>query len=240
MAEEEGEIGERLRRICGILERAYGEKAVEPRNPVEVLVRTILSQNTNDKNTEEAFKSLTARFKYEELLAASEEEIADAIRKGGLGRIKARRLKTALSALKNASMQRSKMQRSQRNGGDKGDFNFHFLEDMDVEEARKFLTSIPGIGQKTASCVLCFGFRKNAFPVDTHIRRIFSRVLGIHSPREIARLVERSIRSSKIVSFHLNLIEHGRRVCKPQRPKCEICVLRELCEWFKRKHTKLQ
>ncbi|MCU4139314.1 MAG: Endonuclease III [Methanophagales archaeon] len=114
MAEEEWEIGERLRRICGILERAYGEKAVEPRNPVEVLVRTILSQNTNEKNTEEAFKSLTARFKYEELLAASEEEIADAIRKGGLGRIKARRLKTALSALKNASMQRSGMQ---RNGG---------------------------------------------------------------------------------------------------------------------------
>jgi len=221
MTEEEWEIGERLRRICGILERAYGEKAVEPRNPVEVLVRTILSQNTNEKNTEEAFKSLTARFKYEELLAASEDEIADAIRKGGLGRIKARRLKTALSALKNASMQRSG-----------GDF-FHFLEDMEVEEARKFLTSIPGIGQKTASCVLCFAFRKKAFPVDTHIRRIFSRVLGIHSPREIARLVERSIRSSKIVSFHLNLIEHGRRVCKPQRPKCEICILRELCEWWK-------
>jgi len=232
-AVSEEEIGERLRRICGILERAYGEKAVEPRNPVEVLVRTILSQNTNDKNTEEAFKSLTARFKYEELLTASEDEIADAIRKGGLGRIKARRLKTALSALKNASMQRSKMQ---RNGG----VFFHFLEDMEVEEARKFLTSIPGIGQKTASCVLCFAFRKNAFPVDTHIRRIFSRVLSIHSPREIARLVERSIRSSKIVGFHLNLIEHGRRVCKPQRPKCEICVLRELCEWFKRKHAKLQ
>ncbi len=232
-AVSEEEIGERLRRICEILERAYGEKAVEPRNPVEVLVRTILSQNTNEKNTEEAFKSLTARFKYEELLTASEEEIADAIRKGGLGRVKARRLKTALSALKNASMQRSKMQ---RNGGD----FFHFLEDMEVEEARKFLTSIPGIGQKTASCVLCFAFRKKAFPVDTHIRRIFSRVLGIHSPREIARLVERSIRSSKIVSFHLNLIEHGRRVCKPQRPKCEICVLREVCEWFKRKHAKLQ
>jgi len=232
-AVSEEEIGERLRRICEILERAYGEKAVEPRNPVEVLVRTILSQNTNEKNTEEAFKSLTARFKYEELLAASEEEIADAIRKGGLGRVKARRLKTALSALKNASMRRSGMQ---RNGGD----FFHFLEDMEVEEARKFLTSIPGIGQKTASCVLCFAFRKKAFPVDTHIRRIFSRVLGIHSPREIARLVEQSIRSSKIVGFHLNLIEHGRRVCKPQRPKCEICVLRELCEWFKRKHTKLQ
>ena len=237
MAEEEEEIGERLRRICEILERVYGEKAVEPRNPVEVLVRTILSQNTNEKNTEEAFKSLTARFKYEELLAASEEEIADAIRKGGLGRIKARRLKTALSALKNAAVQRSKMQ---RNGGGKGDFNFHFLEDMGVEEAREFLTSIPGIGQKTASCVLCFAFRKKAFPVDTHIRRIFSRVLGIQSPREIANLVERSIRSSKIVGFHLNLIEHGRRVCKPQRPKCEICVLREVCEWFKRKHAKLQ
>jgi len=229
MAEEEEEIGERLRSICGILERAYGEKAVEPRNPVEVLVRTILSQNTNEKNTEEAFKSLTARFKYEELLAASEDEIADAIRKGGLGRVKARRLKTALSALKNAAVQRGGMQRGgmQRNGGD----FFHFLEDMEVEEAREFLTSIPGIGQKTASCVLCFAFRKKAFPVDTHIRRIFSRVLGIHSPREIARLVERSIRSSKIVSFHLNLIEHGRRVCKPQRPKCEICILRELCEW---------
>ena len=227
MAEEEWEIGERLRRICEILEQAYGEKAVEPRNPVEVLVRTILSQNTNDKNTEEAFKSLTAKFKYEELFTASEEEIADAIRKGGLGRIKARRLKTALSALKNASMQRrSKMQ---RNGGD----FLHFLEDMEVEEAREFLTSIPGIGQKTASCVLCFAFRKKAFPVDTHIRRIFSRVLGIQSPREIARLVERSIRSSKIVGFHLNLIEHGRRVCKPQRPKCEICVLREVCEWWK-------
>ena len=234
MAEEEGEIDERLRRICEILERAYGEKAVEPRNPVEVLVRTILSQNTNDKNTEEAFKSLTARFKYEELLTASEEEIADAIRKGGLGRIKARRLKTALSALKNATMQR-------RDGGDKGDeFNLHFLGEMVVEEAKKFLTSIPGIGQKTASCVLCFAFRKKAFPVDTHIRKIFSRVLGIHSPQEIARLVERSIRSSKIVGFHLNLIEHGRRVCKPQRPKCEICVLREVCEWFKRKHAKLQ
>ncbi|UYZ39710.1 MAG: hypothetical protein N2V74_00060 [Candidatus Methanospirare jalkutatii] len=233
MAEEEEEIGERLRRICGILERAYGEKAVEPRNPVEVLVRTILSQNTNEKNTEEAFKSLTARFKYEELLTASEEEIADAIRKGGLGRIKARRLKTALSALKNAAVQRSGMQRSQRNDVGKGDFNFHFLEDMEVEEAREFLTSIPGIGQKTASCVLCFAFRKKAFPVDTHIRRIFSRVLGIHSPREIARLVERSIRSSKIVGFHLNLIEHGRRVCKPQRPKCEICVLQEVCEWWK-------
>ena len=236
---EEQITEERLRRIWRILESAYGHKTCHRKDPVETLVRTILSHNTNDRNCDAAFKDLVEKFRrYEELLTASDDEIAHAIRKAGLSRVKAKRLKNALSALYYASICYQKHQQhkrhkqhkhSEKQPGRNTAIDMRFLDEMSVEEAREFLMSIPGIGQKTASCILCFSFGKGAFPVDTHIQRIFRRMFSINEVNRIAHIVEMSIPPEEICGFHLNLIEHGRKICRARNPLCDKCALRGEC-----------
>ncbi|HEX58598.1 MAG TPA: endonuclease III [Methanomicrobia archaeon] len=219
---------EKVKKLYELLRAEYGHKKRPKADALEVLIKTILSQNTNYKNYARAYENLRKRFPtWEALLAAEEREIADAIRVGGLAELKARRIKNALQRIKEAA----------------GELDLDFLKDLDVNEAKKFLISLEGVGPKTAACVLCFSLGKPVFPVDTHIFRICRRLGLIKDAKRDEKSVEALSKifedsacmdddaSSTLYALHVNLIEHGRRICTARNPKCDACVLRALCEF---------
>jgi len=206
--------------IYRLLVEEYGQPTWRlHRDPVSELVLTFLSQNTSDVNSHRAFEQLKARYPtWEAVVAAPTDELADTIRSGGLADIKAPRIQGAL----------------QRIQEERGEFDLHFLTDLPLEEAKQWLTSLKGIGPKSAAIVLLFCFGRPLFPVDTHVFRI-SRRLGFVSPktsREQTQTVWEALVSADLYyPLHLNLITHGRRVCKAGNPLCAICVLQAHCDW---------
>jgi endonuclease-3 len=199
----------------------YGDHPWHPRDPVATLVNTILSQNTNDVNRDAAYKRLREQFPtWEVVRDAPEEELVEAIRPAGLGPTKAPRIQGALQRI------------TEREGEIKPDF----LHDMSGEEAREWLTDLPGVGPKTAAIVLCFALGKPAFPVDTHVHRVSGR-LGLipeGTGREKAHdVLEEIVPEAIYYPFHLNLIAHGRTVCHARNPECEHCLLREDCQYYR-------
>jgi endonuclease-3 len=217
MGEKQKEM-ERLERIIELLEREYGVPRRPRRDdPLESLIVTILSQNTNDINRDKAYERLRERFRsWQEIHDAPEEEIAEAIRVGGLANIKSRRIKAILHSIK------------EEHGG----FDLSFLRDMPIEEAEKALLSYKGVGLKTAKVVLLFSLGKEVFPVDTHIHRVSKR-LGL-VPEKATREQTHEIMGDlvppkKMYPFHLNLIAHGRKICTARAPRCPMCVLDPLC-----------
>jgi endonuclease-3 len=213
-----------LRKILLQIEERLRERFSFPKrereDPIDVLIRTILSQNTSDANSHRAFANLKNRFpSWEALLKAPLEEIESAIRCGGISNIKARRIKEILKRIKE----------------ERGSLTLSFLKDLTIDEARNYLLSLPGVGDKTASCVILFSFAKPAFPVDTHIHRIINRlgILGNDlSPQEISQLIESNLPQGLFLSLHLNLIRLGREICRPRNPKCQICPLKEFCNYY--------
>jgi endonuclease-3 len=204
----------------------YGDHPWYPRDPVATLVNTILSQNTNDVNRDTAFERLQERFPTWEMVRdAPEEELVEAIRPAGLGPTKAPRIQAALRTI----------------AGQEGDITLEFLRDMSTEEAREWLTDLPGVGPKTAAIVLCFALGKPAFPVDTHIHRVTGR-LGLipeGTNREKAHDVLEGIVPEEIYyPFHLNLIAHGRAICHARNPECEVCILRAKCDYYQAGRTR--
>jgi len=199
---------------------AYGEPTWRPfYEPMDELVLTFLSQNTSDLNSGRAFEALRARYAdWQAVIEAPVEDVADAIRSGGLAQRKAPRIQAALRRIKE----------------ERGAFDIDFLADLPVEEAMQWLTSFDGIGHKTASIVMLFCFGKAAFPVDTHVGRV-TRRLGLAGPKEseekIKRLWERLAPPEWYYPLHLNLIRHGREVCHAVRPECARCVLVDLCRY---------
>jgi endonuclease-3 len=208
---------QKVAKCIAILEKEYGVPQPDERDPVDLLVMTILSQNTSDTNSLRAFALLKSAFcDYEELLAASDEAVADSIRAGGLAEIKARRIKEALFKIKQ----------------DAGAISLSFLDDMEKEEAMAYLLSLPGVGPKTASVVLLFAFSMPFLPVDTHVYRL-SRRLGLLAedvrPEKAQPILERIVPVEKYLSLHLNLITHGRLICRARVPRHEECALRNCC-----------
>jgi len=206
--------------IDELLKERFSSPQRQVEEPIDVLIRTILSQNTSDKNSHKAFANLKRRFpSWEALIDAPEEEIEAEIRCGGLSRIKARRIKEVLRKIKS----------------DRGYLSLDFLKDLPLAEAREYLLSLPGVGSKTADCVLLFSFGKPAFPVDTHINRIINR-LGIWgnrlSPKRIEELMEENLPPERFLSLHLNLIRLGREICHSRNPNCPICPLKEMCRYY--------
>ena len=199
---------------------AYGEPTWRPfYEPMDELVLTFLSQNTSDLNSGRAFEALRARYAdWQAVIEAPVEDVADAIRSGGLAQRKAPRIQAALRRIKE----------------ERGAFDIDFLADLPVEEAMQWLTSFDGIGHKTASIVMLFCFGKAAFPVDTHVGRV-TRRLGLAAPKDteekIKGLWERLVPSEWYYALHLNLIRHGREVCHAPRPECGRCVLNDRCRY---------
>lgn len=202
------------------LEATYGvPRNDSPEDPLDELIATILSQSTTNINSNRAFASLKARFPdWEQVRRARPASIASAIKSGGLANVKSVVIKNILNEI---SVQR-------------GNLDLSFLKTVPLEEARSFLLSLKGVGPKTAACVLLFSCKRPVFPMDTHIFRILRR-MGI-LPEKISnalahQTIEKLIPAQKSYSLHINLITHGRRVCHPKTPKCELCSLIEHCDF---------
>lgn len=208
----------RVRAIHRRLLRRYGELEPPRRtDPLEELVFTVLSQNTSDANSSRAYASLRARFPtWEELAAARPEEVAEAIRVGGLARVKAPRILAILREIR------------RREGG----FDLSWMRRARDEEVRAYLSSLPGVGPKTVAVVLAFSLGRPALPVDTHVHRV-SRRLGLIPPRASAeaahRILGELVPPELRVGLHVGLIRLGREVCVARRPRCEVCPLADLC-----------
>ena len=196
----------------------YGQPPLKrQRDPLSELVLTILSQNTADVNSSRAYASLRRRFAtWHEVLSASTDDLAQAIRMGGLANIKAARIHHILRQLQDQ----------------RGSLDLGFLAEMPVDQARQYLTSLPGVGPKTAACVLLFSLHKPALPVDTHVLRV-ARRLGLIPPKTTAEkanlLLEDLLPQETYYPFHLNMIRHGRTLCKATRSQCSQCPLAGDC-----------
>ena len=202
----------------GLLGPEYGPVEWTPRyGPAWELVYTILSQHTSDINSERAFENLRRTYgSLEELAEAPPAEIEDAIRMGGLARVKAPRIKTVLRQI----------------ADEIGNYDLSFLSEMPLDEAKAWLRHLPGVGPKTAAIILCFSLGLPAMPVDTHIFRVSKR-LGLIGPKVTADkahdILEPMVAPEDVFAFHMYLIRHGRQVCKAQRPRCGDCVIGSEC-----------
>jgi endonuclease-3 len=212
-----------IAKIHSALERSYGVK--RPRkargNPLDELILTILSQNTSDVNSRRAFQMLRQIMPtWEEVHRASVRKVAQSINSGGLANVKAERIKAVLGRIYR----------------EQGHFDLSFLRDLSVEEVRAYLSRFKGIGPKTVACVLLFSLGKPAFPVDTHVFRVAGR-LGLADikarPGRVQVLLESMVPPALHYSMHVNLVEHGRKTCKPRAPLCRVCALSKLCDFVR-------
>ena len=207
-----------IEEVIELLEQEYGAREWQPdREPIDVLIGTILSQNTSDVNSGRAFDSLKVSFdSWEAVASAPAEHIARVIKSGGLFRIKAIRIKQILEQIEK----------------EQGHISLDFLDSMNMAEAKDYLMHLPGVGHKTASCVLLFSLGKPSLPVDTHVFRVAKRLGLIDSRVSIDKahsLLQEQIPPSKVYQFHIHLIEHGRQICHARRPRCNKCILRAAC-----------
>jgi len=208
----------KLRKITLLLEKQYGVPRREGSGDLlDILIETILSQNTNDRNRDKAFQRLKKRFSnWENVLEAKTKSIVSAIRPGGLAEQKARRIREILHWIEERE----------------GKLSLSFLKKMDSEEIKKTIGTLKGIGPKTIHCLLLFGLGRDAFPVDTHILRIGKRVgfipEGMNAEKAHSWMV-RLIPKKRSLSLHLNLIRFGREVCKARNPQCKTCFLNKEC-----------
>ena len=221
MAEEivyDEDYRKRLREIMDLLKEHYGVPEPSGRtDPVDSLVTTILSQNTNDINRDKAKKKLDATFdSWQEILDADVEEVTEAIRVAGLGSTKAERIQTFLRTIKD----------------EQGEFTLNHVNEMDKNEAKEYLQKFPGIGPKTAAVTLCFAFDRPVMPVDTHVHRLakrFELIPDSTSRSKAHDILEEQVPDDRIYEFHINLIKHGRAVCKARNPKCQESFMAEYC-----------
>ncbi len=204
--------------INQLLASRYGSRLWhQHHDPLSELIAVILSQNTSDANSGRAFDSLTSTFgNWEETARANVPQIEQAIRTGGLSHIKAARIKDILQNIL----------------ADRGSLDLSFLNTLSIDESKEWLRQLPGVGPKTVGCVLLFSLGKPVFPVDTHVFRVSKR-LGLISngisASKAHEVMERIVPPEDVYQLHMNMVEHGRKVCRSQRPKCPECVLKKIC-----------
>ncbi|MEO0563274.1 MAG: endonuclease III [Chloroflexota bacterium] len=171
-------------------------------------------------NSGRAFQNLRETYEtYHDVLEAPEAELIEVIRIAGLGNQKGPRIQRSLQKILD----------------ERGELDLDFLGEMSADEARDWLTSIKGVGLKTASIVICFGFDGKAFPVDTHVNRVSMR-LGFTpdgtTPDKAHYIMEEIVPPKDYYSFHIQLIQHGKAVCKARSPRCEMCPLTQHCDYY--------
>lgn len=185
---------------------------------LDELILTVLSQATSDTNRDRAFAGLTERFaSWAEVLDAPNIEVADAIRPGGIAEVKSKRIQVILAEIEERE----------------GSLDLARLNELSDDEVTDYLCSLPGVGPKTAACVLVFSMGRDAFPIDTHVFRV-ARRLGLidstTSAEKAHKELSPAIPAELRYEFHMQLIQHGRTICKPRQPLCTSCTLLDLCE----------
>jgi endonuclease III len=209
-----------VRYIIQNLERTYGvPENRRASDPLDMLIKIILSQATSDTNSHRTFAALKKRFPtWDAALRARTATIAETIRSGGLANQKATVIKDVLRQIKR----------------ERGTLDLSFLHDLSSEEADNYLSQFRGLGPKTRACTLLFACRKEVFPLDTHIFRVLRRIGLIPQKCTDARaheIMNRTVPPGKFYSFHVNLIRHGRTLCRPREPLCERCPVVEYCNY---------
>ncbi len=224
--EAKDDLARKAREVRDRLMQHYGYPTWRAhRDPLEELIITTLAQNSTDHNAEIAYRRLRERFPtWMDVMTAPVEEVIEAVKPAGLGNQKGPRIQAILRKV----------------WEERGEFDLRFLGEMSTEEAEAWLTSIKGVGHKTASIVLLFCFERPTFPVDTHVSRVTKR-LGLVPPnantRQIRAVWETLVPREDFYPLHLNLIRHGREVCKARAPRCEECILRDLCDYARGEQT---
>ncbi|TKJ33284.1 base excision DNA repair protein [bacterium (candidate division B38) B3_B38] len=206
--------------VCA-LERELGEPQLARRpDPLTCLISTILSQNTNDRNRDQALSGLRERFPtWEDVARASPRKIAEAIKIGGLANQKSQRIKDILQWIEQSQ----------------GRLSLDFICDMSLPQAMETLSGLKGVGLKTSSVVLLFACGKEVFPVDTHIARICRRtglVLSKAPAEKIFHQMQELVPPGRSLSFHINLIKLGRTICRARLPLCPRCPIKDHCDYW--------
>jgi endonuclease-3 len=190
-------------------------------HPIAELVLTVLSQNTNDRNRDVAYLRLRERLpSWEAVMRAPVEEVEAAIRPGGISKVKSARIQAILRAI--AADPRDP----------EHDLSLDWLKEAPIEEARDYLTALPGVGRKTAACVLLFAYGRRDVPVDTHVSRVGMRLELLRPGAPFEQLHDQMLALTppgEELELHVNLLRHGRRTCHAQRPACGECALRRMC-----------
>jgi endonuclease-3 len=207
-----------VRSLRSRLREVYGSPVIPPHHaPIDELILTVLSQSTNDRNRDVAYLRLREAFaSWDEVRDVPVEEVEEAIRPGGISKVKSVRIQAILDAITE----------------DGRGLDLAWMERAPVPEARDFLTSLPGVGRKTAACVLLFAFGARDVPVDTHVARVGTRLALLRPGASFEELHDSMLsltpRGAEL-ELHVNLLRHGRRTCHAQRPACERCALRRMC-----------
>ena len=211
---------EKYRRVAPLLEETYGRKIWQRHDGMDELISCILSQSTTDTNRDRGFAALKAQYPtWEAVHHAPEDELVETIRPAGLANSKAPYIQGALAAIFE----------------ERGAYNIDFLETLPVDEAKRWLTKLPGVGPKTAAIVLCFGYNRPAFPVDTHVHRVGKRIGFLPSKISANKAhdqMEAIVPPEEYYAFHLQLIYHGRALCKARKPQCDQCPIQQHCDYF--------
>jgi endonuclease-3 len=210
----------RVRAIRDRLRLVYGIPVAKPHgHPIAELVLTVLSQSTNDRNRDVAYHALRERFPtWEDVRDAPVDELELAIRPGGISKIKSARIKLILKVITETSPDH--------------ELSLDWLADRPVAEAQRYLVGLPGVGRKTAACVLLFALGMRDVPVDTHVSRVGTRLALFRSGAPFEELHDTMLAITppgEELELHLNLLRHGRRTCHARRPDCPGCALRRMC-----------
>jgi endonuclease III len=222
----------RVARIRDRLQDVYGVPCAPPHeDPLAELVLTVLSQSTNDRNRDVAFLRLRERFpSWEAVRAAPVDEVEEAIRPGGISKVKSVRIQAILDAIAEGNALRAGT--ADREAPPSDPLDLSWMRDAPVEEGRAFLTALPGVGRKTAACVLLFAYGLRDVPVDTHVSRVGMRLHLLRPGAPFEELHDEMLALTPPgaeLEFHVNLLRHGRRTCHAQRPACGACHLRRMC-----------
>ena len=237
----------RVKRLRDRLRETYGVPRMAPHGrPLDELILTVLSQSTNDRNRDVAFLRLRERFgdpgpparpiDYEAVLAAPVAEIEEAIRPGGISKVKSARIKAILQAIADSAGPETAdaPESDGAHRADDGDdrLSLEWMRRAPVEESRAYLTQLPGVGRKTAACVLLFSYGLPDIPVDTHVSRVGTR-LGLFRPSASFEELHDEMLTiapyGQALEFHVNLLRHGRRTCFARNPACVRCPLARMC-----------
>ncbi len=220
----------RVRTIRDRLRLVYGEPLARPHgHPIAELILTVLSQSTNDRNRDVAYLALRERFpEWEDVRDAPVDEVEEAIRPGGISKVKSARIKAILAAITETAPEHAPARRSPG----ASPLSLDWLAGQPVPVAQAYLTSLPGVGRKTAACVLLFAFGMHDVPVDTHVSRVGTRLALFRPGAPFEEMHDEMLEITPVgeeLELHLNLLRHGRRTCFARRPACRDCALQRMC-----------